>query len=340
MKLGTITLNGPEGSNLLGFLCALGTFATFRRQWPRLPLRLHWIQDSGWNPVLAGIPECVAAKPERIGSVLHQSLLLRRLQEHFDLPTGDAKPYLNPDKVLAQDYRSFAARSELGDPKNPRSFLDFLASFGCDTETGEGATVKATPLCVLGSSQQYFFKMMRELSQEPVAEVLDKNGKVANQPALAKDPATQVAHIQEALLGPWQYRDDSPTLKLDSGEDRRHALRRLNPTDNRAPIRTVRGANRLAIEALSLFPCAPSAHGVQTAGFTRIERQTVMSWPVWSTPLSLDAVKTLLNHAELTHEEPRRSVLEPLGVTSVFRAVRMQQDKGKASFSISTSVLA
>ena len=104
-------------------------------------------------------------------------------------------------------------------------------------------------------------------------------------------------------------------------ETRRYALQAVDPTNTRQnPIVTVRGANRMAIEALPLFPIMPSAHGSRTTGFTRIDNVQVWTWPIWSRPIDMNVVRSLVAHPLLFALHPDRKHLNQLGVTEVYRS--------------------
>lgn len=138
---------------------------------------------------------------------------------------------------------------------------------------------------------------------------------------------TQQAHLKEALFTPWTYSDRKNNLRLDPVDDRRYALMGSTPTNDSAePTRTVWGANRLALEAFPLFPVWPGIRRVDTAGFiTRGAHHTHFHWPIWTEPLNLDAVRSLLwirNWHE--HEE---AVRKGLSIAAVYRSQRFNFGK-------------
>jgi hypothetical protein len=58
------------------------------------------------------------------------------------------------------------------------------------------------------------------------------------------------------------------------------------------------------------------------------------TWPVWECALTLESVRVLFAHPELTEEKPRHQKLLPLGVSNVFRTTRVTKGKGQVSFTI------
>jgi hypothetical protein len=143
---------------------------------------------------------------------------------------------------------------------------------------------------------------------------------------LAKE--TTADQLREALFGPWRYLDSSPTMRWDAEDDRRYALRWDEPSKD--PVRTVRGANLLAIAALPFFPVVPiSSSTVATTGFSgRGSRDTFITWPIWTGWLTLGAVRSLLGFKELQERsEFSMKFLEMYGVAAIYRSQRITMGK-------------
>ncbi len=144
--------------------------------------------------------------------------------------------------------------------------------------------------------------------------------------------------IHRALFSQWRYADPKPYLRLDYRDDRSlAAYRAYDPQDRdgreaMSPILTVRGANRLAAEAMPLLPTTPSARSISTVAFTRCDGETFFRFPLWDRPLTCPSVKCLLNHPEMTEELPKADVLRSRGVVAILQARRNQSDKGGRSF--------
>ncbi|MGA2436333.1 MAG: hypothetical protein ABSG25_13735, partial [Bryobacteraceae bacterium] len=122
----------------------------------------------------------------------------------------------------------------------------YLTAFGSDV-FGSGSKkeqISDTEFRTMsGSGNQHFLKSMRDLAGN-----------------------TGARHLHRSLLSEWDYGDDKPSLRWDPAEYRPHALRAEDPSDD--PIQTMRGANRLAVESLPIFPGSrgrASGHG----GFPR-----------------------------------------------------------------------
>jgi hypothetical protein len=144
--------------------------------------------------------------------------------------------------------------------------------------------------------------------------------------------------IQRALFSPWLHADQKPYLRLDHRDDRSlAAYQAFDPQDRdgrdaMSPILTVRGANRLAAEALPLFATAPSSMSVATVGFFRFEGQTFFRFHLWNLPVTCLTARCLIGHPEMIQELPDATALRSLGVVGILQARRNQTDKGGRSF--------
>lgn len=76
-----------------------------------------------------------------------------------------------------------------------------------------------------------------------------------------------VEHLREALFGPWRYENDGLSMRWDPDDAKEYALRWRDPSIG--GVSSVWGANRLAFEALPLFPTVPTEAGLRTTGFRR-----------------------------------------------------------------------
>lgn len=297
-----MTLLGLDGANPLAFLAALGTLRALDAAWPTRHVRLAWRIHGRWTPVLhldgtCGPGEVVGALREQLG----------RLDGHPALglsmdPGAAPKDDL---KLSGDEFRAFARHAaELFLDGRERVSAEFAAAFGCDAILTKDGTVEDTALRTMsGAGHQHFLKFMRDLVSATTAE-----------------------HLNHALFEPWSYSDPGPSLRWDPEDDRRYALRWREPSTD--PIRTVRGANRLAIEALPLLPTAPQQGKLATTGFARLNlRQTFWTWPIWDAPVSRDVAASLLSLADLQRDEPPRNTLAALGIVEIYRSQRVTAGK-------------
>jgi len=292
-----LTLSGLHGSSLLGFLAALGASRALASLPEMNNLRLCWIPGgSSYYPVLQ-LP--TPTEQTAIAKKLHNAL--RGLAGHYVLNVDkDLKiPRANFRKLATKAANDFLAHTD-------SAAADMVAAFGCDAVANEEGTIEDTGFRTMsGAGHQHFLEFMDILAKETTGE-----------------------QLQEALFGPWRYRDSSPTMRWDTEDDRRYALRWDEPSKD--PVRTVRGANLLAIAALPLFPVVPtSGTTVATTGFSgRGSRDTFVSWPIWTGWLGLDAVRSLLALKEIQdRSEKAGNVLNSFGVVTVYRSQRITLGK-------------
>ena len=97
---------------------------------------------------------------------------------------------------------------------------------------------------VSGAGHQHFLETMRKLADE-----------------------SDLDSLERCLFHPWTRPDTRLSLRWDPQDDRRYAHRWRDPADRKDRPATEWGANRLAFEAISLFPVAPAGRWLATTGF-------------------------------------------------------------------------
>ena len=208
--------------------------------------------------------------------------------------------------ISREDFRRLAQDAQSKSAFTDRHYADFVAAFGCDSLSisEKNPKIQDTALRTMsGAGHQHFLASMRELVQNTCPD-----------------------HLRSSLFAPWQYSDPKPNLRWDPIDDRRYALRWKNPSDD--PVKTMRGANRLAVEALPLFPTAPGVRQLHTTGFSQRRGEGVLfSWPIWEGPLSIHIVRSLLSLTELQKPNPDRNGLLAMGVVEIYRSERITKDK-------------
>ena len=290
-----LLLTGLDGSNPLAFLAALGALRTLARVWPKRDVRLGWQCKSGcWRPTIATSP------PPDAASVVEamQPELSRAAQFKAFRFAADLK--LPPNK-----FTSFIrlASVQWHDGSDPRC-AEFAGAFGCEALTNKDGTIQDTAFRTMsGAGHQHFLAFMAELAR-----------------------VTNGEHLRTALFKPWRYDEQKLSMRWDPSDDRRYALRWNDPSED--VIRTVRGANRLAIEALPLFPVAPVGGNLQTTGFGSLGGRGVFwTWPIWEAFLPLDTVRSILALAGLQRKRPDRLNLAACGIVEIFRCERITVGK-------------
>jgi len=292
-----LTLSALQGSSLLGFLAALGAFRTLATLPETSAVRIRWIPSGGsYCPVLR---LASPTDPEVIVEKLQSAL--RGLADHYVITVDKDL------KIPCGVFRKLATRAtEDFLTHADTTAASMVAAFGCDAVGNEDGMIEDTAFRTMsGAGHQHFLEFMTVLAKETTAE-----------------------QLREALFGPWRYRDSSPTMRWDAEDDRRYALRWDEPSKD--PVRTVRGANLLAIAALPLFPVVPtSSDTVATTGFSgRGSRDTFVTWPIWTGWLGLDTICSLLGFKELQERsEACARFLKPYGIAATYRSQRITLGK-------------
>lgn len=297
---GTSILRGLDGANPLAYLAALGVLRVLTRAKAELRAKLAWCASEGaWRPRL------------RLVRALSHQELAEAVFEACNACRCDQALALGDDLVVdPAAYRRFAvAAAEAALADNP-CHAEFAASFACEVTVDDNGHVQDTAFRTMsGAGHQHFLKTMRNLVS-----------------------ATQSQHIARALFERWDYSDPvrNMSLRWDPADDSRYALRWSDPSGDpdRQRIGSMWGANRLAIEALPLFPVMSAARQLETTGFrTAGSRGTFFTWPIWDADLGLDEVRSLLALSDLQAEVPDRTCLLKRGVLEVFRAQRLTVGK-------------
>jgi hypothetical protein len=296
MSTTELPLPALQGSNLLGFLAALGAFRTLAVLPEMSDVRMRWIPGGGsYCPVLR-LP--APAEKDSVVEKLHTSLC--GLAGHYVVTA-------NKDlKISGPNFRKLATHAV-------QDFLGYqgttaasmVAAFGCDAVCNDEGLIEDTGFRTMsGAGHQHFLEFMNVLAKE-----------------------TTVEQVHEALFGPWRYRDSSPTMRWDAEDDRRYALRWDEPSKD--PVRTVRGANLLAVAALPLFPTVPfSTHELGTTAFKgKGSRDTFVTWPIWNGYLSPDVVCSVLELQELQDDNVTAAALVLRGIDAVYRSQRITLGK-------------
>ncbi|HQR08946.1 MAG TPA: type I-U CRISPR-associated helicase/endonuclease Cas3 [Gemmatales bacterium] len=175
---------------------------------------------------------------------------------------------------------------------------DFLASFACDGCTDKNGKVIPTEFqFITGSGHQYFLETMSALSQQVTWE-----------------------QIHQSVFEEWKSTDEGLSFRWDPVDDKRYAHKWEDPSS--MGVTSEHGANILAANALPTFPVAPRLGNVRTTGFSKLNLGKALTWPLWSKPLSIASIRSLLQLRCLTRELPRET--ESLNIGMVMRAWKIQ----------------
>lgn len=291
-------LTGISGANPLGFLAALGAFRVLTAHGVG-ELTMSWQMRAGsWRPYISGL-NCSEAE---ICSILHTQLLDSVWLKLFRT-IGDN---LTISPIRFKEISTEILAGVNDDPSFVMESLEMLAAFGTDTvhqpHSKDRSLMQDTALRTMsGAGHQHFLKFMIDIIA-----------------------ATNESHYQSTLFDTWRYTDEGRGLNLrwDPIDDRRYATRWKNPSSDASV--TMRGANRLAIEALPLMTVALVGRRAETTGF----HSNKWIWPIWDGELTLPVVSTLLQMDALAARDGKvRNELESRGVVDRFMSTRITVGK-------------
>jgi hypothetical protein len=298
----TFQLNGFTADQPLGFLAAVGLLRALDRILPNWEPRLHWCQSGFWRAV-------ISVKDE-----VDFSGFVDRIAEALDRSRAEVEALVSGlDLNLAMDRAEVRREFGLRSGSVAGSLLQRMVS---ELPERDGRGCVSLLQMLNGAGRQDYLTALSKLARETDRTNLEK---------------TLAASV-------WAMSDEARgglTLRLDSMSDCSHALQACDPND--MEMTSELAANRLAMEALGLFPCYPSRYPT-TLAFHRRRRETLLRWPVWKMPLRVSELVGLTGIAEMADPSGNRAMLKALGVELVYESERRVVGKGKTLFSPSNAI--
>lgn len=292
-----LLLNGLDGSNPLGFLAAVGVLQVVSDSNKTTRMRWVFAQD-GWRPLFTG---CDNSQDE-LCMALHTSLseASTAIFEIGKLQQGSRQSNKFPFAAIrfADALKSASVRTHAED----RREVDLLAAFGMEVHPDKQGAFQCTS-----------FKMVRSG---------DANSQGMLFYAKALREGLDCRMLERTLFNAWDYTDKSYSLRWDPMEDQRYALRWRDPSKSDATDGpgTMIAANCLAVEALRCFPVMPVGVRARTTGFHDVQRRTTLVWPIWTAPLSVETIRSLLSLPEFDKTPLDRPALAMRGVDEIYSA--------------------
>ena len=289
-------LPGLDGTNPLGFLAALGVQVAFSNA--GVQPRLWWSDDVVPHAVvdeIFTIDRIAAQALEAFAHWKNSPAVNPRRADGSKMPKGDELKLMPEDigAYLRQALR-FAWGGELA--------TSLVAEGSLDNQRA------AKP------SDFYFTAGQQKF--------LDTARKILN--------AATREDVESGLEGPWRYESEVPSLGWDVTDDRVYALRANNPSPEKKL--TNPGPEALALLGLSLHPVFAGRGRTETQGCSGSWKSGWYSWPLWRTPASPHAVKSLLAHAYDHPDHPAASKRDrwyrAWGVSTILRSPIRRTDQG------------
>ncbi len=302
------TLSGLETDNLLGFLALLGLLRALENERPEWFPRAYFsaIPLSAQLRLENDVSREEIAEAAAAGCAAHA--------QYFDF--GEFKDLT---------FSGAEARRLLRAAQTGGLAATVMSALCSDIAVRENdKRILHTPLCAMfGQGHQSFLARLESVSSGALPRTLQ--GK--KHPPNLNDPIL----ILRTLFEPWTRSDATESFRWDFEEDRRYALREINPSADAAT--TQHGANRLAVLGLLSFQSAPAARrgylNLVTRGVSRDAktRRLRVTWPVWSRPASLASIQVMLDEPELTRDIPSFGTLKRHSIEQARRVRRISTGK-------------
>jgi CRISPR-associated endonuclease/helicase Cas3 len=305
----SLRLPGLDGGNPLAYLAALGTLVLADRisrsseapNWLRGPIALSWQRQTAVLHLPGEPPHA-----EELAEVLGAGCA-RELDKH---PARFVVSLFENKDNKSSRVRDHIQKCSLVE----RDELDWILAHYSDSERAADATSQ-----LMTVRKDYFPDNLRSILNQ-----------------------CQCDHLFRALFRAWDYADalDNQSLHWEPSEDRRHAYQWNMPSGD--PTRKKRGgvlgANRLALEAWPLFPSMPTGERLATRGFKgNRAKDTYWTWPLWSQPLTRDAVSSMLGIPTIYSEYIRPMEVRTYGIQALFRLQRILVGK-TPNFTTATAI--
>ena len=196
-----------------------------------------------------------------------------------------------------EEFLDVIARSALG---TKRRSADLAAAFASEIIVDNNGNTKPTAFHFT-AGQQTFSKMVTELV----------NG-------------VEEADFKRALVGPWTRSSKLPSLSWDATATRYYALRATDPSKEKRGSEP--GAEWLAFRALPFYPVAPRGKRLVTPGVEGGWKNATFSWPLWTRPCTLPAIRSLLSYKGLGVTSQRERSMR--GIAAVLSSDIKRSDQG------------
>ena len=306
MEYNNIVLPGLIGSNPLGALAAFGLLRVCNEIPSMNGASLHW------NRELEGVPIDDWVAVLRVPDGTDETKLIELLTNRQKYRPLCVFGWSDDIRVKPEDYRALLDKLAKMATLNYRLVADYFTSFGSEMATDESQGLVKPTAFHMTSGQQKFLKIVRDFGDS----MLNDSSKA----------------FEEALFGPWLYQEKIHSLGWDPSTERAYAYRHRDPSKKNKDDfpRSVLGAIWLAVEALPLFPTAISGGRLKTTCFVRKERNAMLTWPIWETPLNIDVVRSLLMTSELVSGNKSWDRLGRRGIVAVYQSTRSELNKGYA----------
>ena len=299
-----IELTGFKAGVPIGFMAALGAFRHATQMTELGAVRLAWKPYAGqWCAVLE--------TAEDIDADVFVTMLLNRVRTMTDRKEFS---WAEAVKNVSRGEYSGAAAAAIADISvENHDLADWFSSFGSDlVMKGDDNKIESTPFDMTVARQKFLAD----------AQWLTDNLALPDKKA---GDRPNIESFREAIFGPWKYGDNQHSLGWDPSTVLMGAFTPKAPTAMSKA--GVRGAVWLAMECLPFFACIYDGR-LATIAFERKKKKQFFQWPVWTEPLSIGAVRILLEQTPRMNGEEWRG----RGIAAVYSSEVYKPNKYLSSF--------
>ena len=287
--MNSIALNGLLGSHPLGALASFGLLRLISDKDPTA--RLYFEMQDDW---IARIESDAISGEDTLIAMLVDWINSEELASAMD--------WADDARVQPAAYRDML-RGAIAEGRRAR--MDMMSALVADGATDAQKGLIKPSAFYMVSGQQSFLGGLREV--------------------LAQARKSPEAIVREAIFGPWRYQVRTHSLGWDPNTERLYALRSRAPTSEKPSC--VAGAVLLASWALPMMPGLSQEGRALTIGFCRRQKAQIYSWPIFSIPIGVGDLRTLLQvgHQGWINSGKRRS-----GIEAIFESERFEFGQGYA----------
>lgn len=299
-----VRLDGLEGTNPLGYLAALGIQVAFALD--ERPPCLWWTDDVTPRAVIDADfdRDRIAERALRVfREWLHSRAMNPTRNDGTSMPKADSLK-LSPD-----DLREYLGQHRFHAESGPQ----FPPAAVAEGSVDRSGAAKPSDL-YFAAGQIVFLREARKILGQVTGE-----------------------NVVADLQGPWAYHSKLPSMGWDIVDDRIYALRPDDPSKEKK--QTNPGAEALAILGMSLYPVFADRKAGQDRTLTQScsgdWKRGLFSWPLWTRPMSLNSVRSVLGQigTNSTGEQRGTKWLRSCSVRLVLTStIRRSSQGGYGSF--------
>ncbi len=296
MTTHALRLSGLDAQDPLAYLAALGCLLAATSQCERRELPAPKLAFA-----LAGV-----SVPTLHGPFESLDALADVLMEDLDECAGRGTD-LGRDRFLAFQYdddKGQPVRDLKPSPIELRQFAQSLLEEGApgDRRTLDWLAATLTDVAVDGKHNAKPFALHFTAGQQRflaiALELLD--GIDAKPRPSSPGRAVDAEDLRIALEGPWPNDRKLKVFSWSPTQDRAYALRAVDPSGDQK-LGTP-GADWLALRGIGMLSSAPVGPEIHTSGVHGGWKTGSLSYPIWSAPMDVDAVRSLLRHPSMQPE--------------------------------------